>query len=200
MIELLVDPDVSRLKFEREVSRFAENAREYRQRGWILLKAEFPDVEVAFAAPHLWPHALLFAARVNFSNYDLWAPSVRFIDPFDGHTLTLAEARKKRISLPQNQGSNLVLGPNGPIQMQVATDLVQADDENDLAFICLPGIREYHEHPAHSGDPWLTHRKEGIGSLHNILDKLHGHGVLSARAFGFNLTVTISDIQRMGPG
>jgi len=192
--EVLVDPDVSRLKFEREVSRYAENAREYRQRGWVPLKVEFPDVEVAFVTPHVWPHALVFAVRVNFSNYDLWAPSVRFIDAFDAHPLTLAEARKKRISLPQRQGGGFFIGPDGQVQTGAA-DLVQADDENDLAFVCLPGVREYHDHPAHSADPWLTHRKEGIGSLHNILDKLHAHGVLCVR--GFNLTIAISDFQRM---
>lgn len=197
MAELLVAPEVSRTKFDREVSRYVANSREYRERGWLLLRAEFPDFEVAFAAPHLWPHPLLFAVRVNYSNHDLWAPSVRFIDPFDGHALTLAEVRKKRISLPQVQGANLVFGPNGTIQVPMATDLVQGDDENDLAFICLPGIREYHEHPAHSADPWLAHRKDGIGSLHNILDKLHNHGVLSVRSFGFNINIAITDIQRL---
>jgi hypothetical protein len=194
--ELLVDPEVSHLKFAREVAQYQETATEYRRRGWILLKAEFPDLEVAFAAPHLWPVPLLFAVRVNFANYDLWAPSVRFIDAFDGHALTMAEARQRRISLPQNRGANFALGPNGPVQLQIGADLVQAHDESDLPFVCLPGIREYHDNPAHTGDPWLTHRTEGIGSLHNILDKLHAYGVLSAKAFAFNLTINISDIQR----
>jgi hypothetical protein len=26
-------------------------------------------------------------------------------------------------------------------------------------FLCLRGIREYHEHPQHSGDEWLLYRE-----------------------------------------
>jgi hypothetical protein len=186
--ELLVDPEVSRVKFEREISRYRDNEREYRQRGWLLLKAQFPEVEVAFVASAIWPQPLIFAVRVDFSNYDLWAPSVRFIDPFDAHALTLAEVAKKKIALVQVQPGVIPGIPN-------FSSLVQGEHENDLAFICLPGIREFHDHPAHSGDPWLTHRKDGIGSLHNILDKLHAYGIANVR--GVQVAVAITDFQRV---
>lgn len=188
MAELLVDPEVSRVKFEREISRYRDNEREYRQRGWLLLKAQFPEVEVAFVASAIWPQPLIFAVRVDFSNYDLWAPSVRFIDPFDAHALTLAEVAKKKIALVQVQPGVIPGIPN-------FSSLVQGEHENDLAFICLPGIREFHDHPAHSGDPWLTHRKDGIGSLHNILDKLHAYGIANVR--GVQVAVAITDFQRV---
>lgn len=36
----------------------------------------------------------------------------------------------------------------------------------------MPGIRQYHEHPQHSGDDWLLHRDNGEGSLATICDRI----------------------------
>jgi hypothetical protein len=44
---------------------------------------------------------------------------------------------------------------------------------DDIPFVCLPGIREYHEHPGHSGDSWLLHRGRGEGTFFFILDQLY---------------------------
>ena len=44
-------------------------------------------------------------------------------------------------------------------------------------FICIPGIREYHNHPAHTGDSWLLHRRDGEGTLGFIVDKLYEYGI-----------------------
>ena len=54
--------------------------------------------------------------------------------------------------------------------------LTLANSQDDPPFICLPGIREYHDNPAHSGDPWLLHRTSGAGSLAFIADKICSYG------------------------
>jgi Predicted metal binding domain len=43
-------------------------------------------------------------------------------------------------------------------------------------FLCLPGTRAYHEHPAHSGDPWELHRKTGEGRLFALLETVWRYG------------------------
>ena len=35
-----------------------------------------------------------------------------------------------------------------------------------------PGYVEYHDHPQHSGDSWLLHRRSGEGSLATICDRI----------------------------
>src|SRR5687768_4608883 len=78
----LIDPAVVKVKFEREVSNYRSLENEYLRRGWILLRAEFPEVVVLFAASHIKPAPLLFGAKLDFTNYDFWPPSLTFVNPF----------------------------------------------------------------------------------------------------------------------
>jgi hypothetical protein len=57
------------------------------------------------------------------------------------------------------------------------------------AFLCLPGVREYHEHPAHSGDPWELHRASGEGKMHNILEKVWRYGTDPLVQIGFKIAI-----------
>ena len=54
---------------------------------------------------------------------------------------------------------------------------------DDRPFLCLQGVREYQETPAHSGDSWLLYRKSGAGTLAQILEVLAKHGTGSIVAF-----------------
>jgi hypothetical protein len=62
----------------------------------------------------------------------------------------------------------------GTIQL---SNMVQFNGPDDYPFICLPGIREYHDNPAHTGDSWLLHRGSGEGSLAFILNNIWKCGV-----------------------
>jgi hypothetical protein len=55
-------------------------------------------------------------------------------------------------------------------------NLIQSHQPHHLPFLCLPGVREYHEHPAHSNDPWLGYRNSGEGTLGFLIDQLHLYG------------------------
>src|SRR5437773_214417 len=78
------DPAVSRVKFDREVAEYRALGAEYRARGWLLLRAEFPLFEVAMAAPQLKPPAMVAGVRLDYTNYDASPPSVRLVNPFTG--------------------------------------------------------------------------------------------------------------------
>ncbi len=175
MTELLVDPAVTREKFEREVATFRAVEDDHRQRGCFLYRATFPEVVVLFATPKVRPAMLVFGARIDFSNYDLWAPSVQLVDPF-----TLAPYRLREA--PTRLTRAMRVTPEGAPQPAFqAANLLIAHNEEDIPFVCMPGTREYHEHPAHTGDSWLLHRGLGEGTLAHIVTVLARHGIEHAR-------------------
>jgi hypothetical protein len=163
----VVDPAVSRTKFDAEIARFEAHRSSYTKRGWWLMKAEFPIAEMAFVTTNLRPAMLALTARFDFTDFDLMPLSVTFIDPFTGAELLGAQlmTRMKR----QNSGDLIQVYPGEP------------------GFICLPGVREYHEHPAHSGDAWELHRASGEGFMLQIAEKIWQYGSNPIDSIGFQI-------------
>lgn len=154
---LLVPREVSQAKLDEELAQWHANSNIYRRRGWLLLSARDLEVEVAFVgavslADKELP-AITAAIRLTYNNYDLWPPSLTFIEVRTG-------------------------APAYPIVQ--ALDRVDGDDVRNVLlehpsggpFLCLPGLREYHSHPQHSGDEWLLHRSSGAGRLAVICDRV----------------------------
>lgn len=113
---------------------------------------------------------MAFAVKLDFTNYDLIPPSLKFIDPITERELRRQELPLKflRVSPPSIQ--------NGQTINQLPQDLIAAHEPEFIPFLCLAGIREYHLHPWHSNDPWLDHRGKGEGSLGFIIDQLITYG------------------------
>lgn len=156
---VLVDPEITRRKFERELSAFTSDPN-FRRRGWLLLSEDHrtPSVEIAFFAKVSstageLPVAVC-AVRLAYDNYDLWPPSLTFIDPF-----TREPARPHvRAFAPT---------PEGPRDL-----LIDGHPSNKQPFLCVAGIREYHWHPQHTGDSWLVHRSAKEGALATICERV----------------------------
>ena len=186
--ELFVDPAVSRAKFERELADYRKLADEYARRGWWMIKAEFPEVFVVFAAPQLKPPAVVFGALLDFTNYDFLPPSVRLVDPF-----TREPYKGKNLPVPLLRRSQLAPLPINSINDSSDLPpqaLMQFHNPEDIPFLCMPGVREYHQHPAHSGDLWLLHRDRGEGRLFFILDHLYRYGVAPLQAYHIQLAIS----------
>jgi hypothetical protein len=173
----VVDPGVSQAKFDREVAAYRDLEATYRKRGWLLLEAKFPEVFVAFAATKLKPAPIVAAVILDFTDYDLQPPSVHFVDPFTREKLLFSNVGFQMLRRPQMPGVPpeiiATMIQQGAIQL---SSLVQANRLDDYPFLCLPGIREYHDNPAHTGDSWLLHRGSGEGSLAFILEKIWTYG------------------------
>lgn len=184
----LVDPNISRLKFNREVAACRAIEADYRRRGWWILSAEFPNVVVAFVAPQLRPAAVIFGARINFENYDLWAPSVRLVDPFTGVPLRHREVPPTLYMTRRTVGVVNIPGV-GQMEQLIDGPLLQAHGPDELPFFCIPGVREYHEHPAHTGDDWLLHRGQGEGTLHFLMEKLARYGLEPIQRYQLGLHI-----------
>ena len=61
--------------------------------------------------------------------------------------------------------------------------LLQAYGADDIPFLCIAGVREYHEHPAHSGDHWLSHRTSGAGYLVRLVQVISKYGLETIDGF-----------------
>lgn len=187
-----VDPAVSRAKFEREVAQFRAMEPAYRRKGWLLLDASYPEVLVAFAATKLMPPAIVGAVLVDFTDYDLKPLSVRFVNPFTREPVTrmnlpMSMPRRPPVhgAAPEAVGAMIMQG------LLPVTDCIQANGPDAPPFLCLPGVREYHDNPAHTGDPWLLHRASGEGSLAFILDKIWAYGVNTVEQYQFQVQVNM---------
>lgn len=172
-----MDPAVSRGKFERELADFRAMAKTYAERGWLLMEAEFPYIVVMMVARQLPVPAIVTGVRLDYTNYDAEPPSVQLVDPFTSipyRAASLPVRLDRQVSGPTPPA--LAIGAL-PIQMTPVQPYMQWYGPDEVPFLCLAGVYEYHNHPAHSGDPWEIHRAEGAGRLFHILDVIYRYGV-----------------------
>lgn len=175
-----VDLNLTKEKFDLELKNFKTMELTNRKRGIILLESNFPDICLAFLVTKLTPSPIAFAVKIDFTNYDIEAPSVVFIDPFTFEPIKSAQ------SLVPFWIKNGTDNNGNPLLQNLIQQEIHADA---LPFICIPGVREYHNHPAHSGDSWLLHRKlSGEGTLGYLVEKLYEYGLNPIG--GYHLTIT----------
>lgn len=170
-----VPAEVSTAKLDREIEHWQENRELYRRRGWVLVSRDGLIVDVAFTAQvqvstSAAPLPIVTACiRLDYSDYDLEPPSLTFIDLQSG-----------KPHFPHVQA--LILTEEGPRDL-----LIRAHPQTKLPFLCIPGTREYHSHPQHSGDSWLLHRSRRAGALAVICDQVWRS--MARNVFGFRVTV-----------
>lgn len=156
-------------KYIREVQRLRDQRTLLQERHIFLLEEPlFPSIDLLFVpmAPLLLAtkggplppgappdakvmrevralSARAFIARLSLDDYDLRAPSVAFLDPVSKAPLEY-DKMLRAMEFEPTRGLHPVLLDKHPT--------------TGLPFLCLRGIREYHEHPQHTGDPWLLYR------------------------------------------
>jgi hypothetical protein len=168
-----LDPEVSRLKYESEMKRLIEQRATLEMRGiFVLTSSIHPYVDLLFVPRHrlllaiplefagqalpsnLPPDSMFrieipsisaraFRVRIDLSDYDLRAPSLEFLDAWSGQPLDYA-TMFRALEFEKQRGSHIVLLPDHPVTHK--------------PFLCVRGVREYHEHPQHSGDDWMLYR------------------------------------------
>jgi hypothetical protein len=155
---MLVDPEISAAKLEGELEAFAAQRETYDQRGWQLLAHDGLTVELAFAARvplgQVPVPVISACVRLDFTNYDLWPPSVEFIDYFT------REPAAPVVAALHWEGA------------EAQNVLIVLHPQTGRPFLCLPGVREYHSHHEHTGDDWLLHRGRGTGTLAALCEEI----------------------------
>ncbi|HEX3103055.1 MAG TPA: putative metal-binding protein [Terriglobales bacterium] len=166
-----VDPAVTRLKYDREVARLKEQRNELEKRGIFLLGSTvFPHIELVYVPrqslgaviPVMQQGALFlsagtrtaieipslsasaFKAHFDLTNYDLDPPSLEFRDAWTDKPLQY-NTMFRALQFDQHRKRQVVLLDDHPLTHK--------------PFLCVRGIREYHQHPQHSGDEWLLYRE-----------------------------------------
>lgn len=189
-----VDPEVSRAKFEHEVADFRALTSEYGLRGWFLVEAEFPRAFVVLAAPQLKPPPLITGVLFDYTDYDLRPPSVRLVKPFTREPWTSEELPTTLRRRVESQTSLLIPGlqlPPGAAPRIIQEQTLMQSYPEEVPFLCIAGVREYHDHPAHSGDAWELHRPSGAGRLIRILEVLDKYGLRPMNGYNVNLVPQI---------
>lgn len=156
----LVPASVTNRKFERQLKAWHTNSDALARRGCLLLSEGDLTVDVGIMqhvpiAGRTIP-VMTVCVRVDYWNFDLWAPSVTFIDP-----ITRAPAPPPVRAIDR-----------ASITEEPRDALIDQHPQTGLPFICLPGVREYHNHPQHTGDSWLLHRHRHEGDLIVICERL----------------------------
>jgi len=188
VVTQFADPEVSRAKFETEIAQYRALASEYRARGWFLIENSFPIATVVIGVPQMTPPVLLTGVRFDYTNYDARPPSVQLVNPFTG-----APYRQRELPTSLNRAVPMagapIPGMPAGMAMHVKTlqPLMQAHHPDEIPFLCIAGVLEYHEHPGHSGDAWELHRACGAGRLVRLLEVIHKYGVVPIREFSVNL-------------
>lgn len=199
-----VDESVSRAKFAREIDQFASMAAEYRARGWLLVEASFPKVLVVLCATRLNPSSVITGVLFDFSNYDAQPPSVRLVNPFTEDPYKFGQLPtmlKRRVVGPPLELPGIPLGLGGEAPRMLSEQpLMQAASPDEVPFLCIAGVREYHEHPAHSGDSWDLHRIAGAGRLVRLLEVIDKYGVAPISGYNIELVPNVTGfIQKQPP-
>lgn len=169
-----VDPEVCRRKFDGEVRRLEHHALDLRSWGCRIETTVFPNVDVLYLPRHaleirtptprqspLGIHlpqvefarlaglpplgGLPFGVRFGLDDFDQRPISVSFRDP-----ITWEPLPADRVPVGQYVGE----------EGKKADVVVQQHPLTRLPFLCMQGIREYHEHPQHGGDEWALLRRE----------------------------------------
>jgi len=167
-----VDPEVNRLKFDREVGVLVNQRPTLESRGIVMLSStSYPYVDLLFVPRHpmqagvpmtqagsiLLPQVQLmmvqvpslagsaFKAHLDLTDYDLRAPSLELRDPWNDNLLPYP-TMFRALEFEADRKVHVVLLDDHP--------------STHKPFLCIRGIREYHEHPQHSGDDWLLYRGE----------------------------------------
>lgn len=175
---MIADPSVSRRKFEREVAA-ARAHRPFQQQGIWILRAEYPVVFAAIITTNKMPllNGVLCGVHIDFTDYDVRPPSVKFVDPFTELPLSFDACWKFLRFTPRPP---LPGEPTGQGQKYLnQQEMLQHFDRNK-PFLCLQGVREYHDSSAHTGDSWFLHRRKNM--LVHILTILQKYGSGSAVA------------------
>ncbi len=190
----VADPAVSRRKFDREVAELRGIEPTLVSRGWWIMSTEFPYVKVAFAAVGSRPRLIPFAVRIDFTDYDAKPLAITFVDPFEDRELAAAEmmTRLPRLIPPAAELPTEVAAQVPPTMVELYQHYQHMPQIP--GFLCLPGTRAYHAHPAHSGDPWELHRGSGEGRMFALLEAVWRYGTAPINGISINIGVSVSEI------
>lgn len=179
-----VDPEVCTTKFQQQAELLQSRADVLRGVGCYVVRTLFPEIDAiviplqmaAFGvqvetrsrggiilpnapatgpgqygilAPSPFTRANSFGVRVTLDDFDVRAPSVTFHHPATWELLPHQHI-PQAIHVVDGAGFNLIHDRH---------------PTTNVPFLCMQGVREYHEHPQHTGDDWMLYRGTTVLTL-----------------------------------
>jgi hypothetical protein len=147
-------PALTTAILEEDLAEFAENNVLLHERGILILKAAIPELRVAIR------HAgagMLHVFQFLFEGWNEYPPRFSVLDPATGEALPGTR-------WPSNGSGQSYWHHDG---WTAPSGLVLPKP-----FLCMRGIREYHEHKSHVTDLWSSYRDQPEFSLANIVLKV----------------------------
>ncbi len=181
-----VDVEVTRRKFDAELAVVSKQNDILRVWGCSIARVSFPSIDVLFVprrklrisvppvgvdltsvtAGHqiqlvtgelAMLSARAFGARISLEDYDQLAPSVTFRDAWSWEALKIEQMFRGIHVDDSGKAFNVIPGDH-PLTKR--------------PFLCVRGIREYHEHPQHTGDDWMLYRGDfGLFSVISTIQR-----------------------------
>lgn len=161
----------------------------------FLLEGDYPIALVLFAAPQITPPGLVMAVLFDYTDFDLKPPSIRFVNPFTRIPYTKAQLpteMPRAVEVPLPEGFPVAApspgaGADAHRPMMITHQPLIQVHEGGVPFLCVPGVREFHEHPGHTGQPWELERTTGAGSLVRLVEMIHKYAVEPIGGWSVNL-------------
>jgi len=142
-----VDIEVSKLKFNREKDMLLGPAKAFADaNGWEIVELEYPVLSLLFTSV---TSKRQLGFRFQCDQWDELPPSLTLFDP------SSPDQELGWDKWPHTGWHAGPLHPNYP-----------------KAFLCLPGIREYHTHPSHLTDYWANLRGKDSYALRYIVERV----------------------------
>lgn len=139
-------------------------------------------VRVTFIGRHILPRVAVCTADIDFTNYDIVPPSVRFLDPLTFKPAICGSYQQ----VPPSEIRSLIQGTY--VKDGNVSNIILNHAEDGMPFLCLPGVREYHSHPQHTDEPWQKYRKNLSGHiLYYLLDVIDNCCVEPMKALAVNV-------------
>ncbi len=176
-----MEPAVCRQKFDCEVAHLREQEATLRSWGIWLQEASFPDIflvcvprnhqvlrlpvvsplvgvngqqMIQFAVVNcLSLSGRAFGVRLGLDDFDVQPPSVTFVDAWTREPLSFDGMFRALHETESGQPMAVLHAPH---------------PKTGLPFLCMRGVREYHEHPQHTGDDWLLYRGD-LGAFNVVM-------------------------------
>ena len=150
----IVDPVLSRLRFEQGIADIRQRPDVYARMGIRLVECEFPYLTVSLRQRESGTELRL---RVAADNYDHLPPRGWWVDH--------AGLPLRPNMVPEGGGFQRPPNPN----------------DEKRGWLCFPGWREYHDHPSHQGVSWHAVRDDEeyslAGTIVQLAHDLNGSGV-----------------------
>jgi len=133
-------PAASRALFDAAVATLTPRLVE--ERGWQLITAEYPTLDVIFRGPPRTP----LRVRLMCTDWNELPPSIELLNEDGTYPPAIA-------------------GGGGQFNLS-------AHPMTNRYFVCMVGSREYHMHSSHVSDLWENYRNKSGYDLHGIVFQL----------------------------